>query len=190
MNKTLVTIARPICRLIAAILWQLVWLVPVWLLCWYGKMTLPLKIRSYFGMDQAQDRLASLEQFAEVMKNNSSLTNPTAILHYLSAQLAKFSAVTKLNTLEITSNLLQTLCLWGLNLLWILALVYALVRILRLYRSKSATHETAVAVARQLQPQLILLRQELDALHEEIQDLKKGNLIENRSVNTQGLKHE
>ena len=176
MNKTFVTIARPICRFIAAALWQLVWLLPLWCVCWYGKWALPKMIQSHFGIDQAKDRLASLEQLAEIMKSNSSLTNPTAIMHYLSAQLSRFSVSTKLSTLEMTSNVLQTICIWGLNLLWICALIYAAIRTFRLYRSKSETFDTARAVAHQIQPQLVLMQQEIMALRDEIQELKSQQL--------------
>ena len=176
MKKTLISIARPICRLIASALWQLVWLLPLWGACWYGKLALPRIIRSHFNIDQAQDRLVSLEQFAETMKNASSLTNPTALMHYLSALFSKFSVSTKLNTLEMASNVSQTVCIWGLNLIWIIALIYAVVRTFRTYRSKSATYETATTVARQIQPQLILLQQEILALRQEIQDLKSNAL--------------
>ena len=143
MKKTLVAIARPICRLIASALWQLLWLLPLSVVYWYSKQALPNMIRSHFGVDQAQAKLSSLEQFAELMKNNSSLTNPTAILHYLSAQLSKFSAATKLSTIEITSNILQTICLWGLNILWILALVYAVIRALMSVSQKKRS-QTAI----------------------------------------------
>lgn len=176
MNKTFVTIVRPICRLIASALWQLVWLLPLWCVCWYGKWALPTMIRSHFGVDQAQDRLASLTQFADLMKTNASLTNPTAFMHYLSAQLSKLSVAAKLNTIEMTSNVLQTICIWGLNLLWICALIYAVIRTFRLYRSKSETYDTARTVVDQIQPHLVLMQQEIIALRDEIEELKTQQL--------------
>ena len=180
MKKALIAIARPICRLISAALWQLVWLVPLWGIYWYGKHALPSMIQAHFGVDQAQDRLASLEHLAEVMKNNASLTNPAAILHYLSAQLSKLSTTLKLNSIEMTSNIIQTICLWGLNILWILALIYALIRTIRLYRSKSEIHDTANAVAKQIHPQIVLLKHEIASLREEIQNLKNENILNNQ----------
>ena len=190
MKNTLVAIARPICRLIAAALWQLIWLVPVWFICWYGKSALPQMIRAHFGADQARDRLTSLEQFAELMKSNASLTNPTAFMHYLSAQLSKFSAATKLNTIEITSGILQSICLWGLNLLWIIAIIYAVIRTIRLYRAKSEIRSTAIAIAKQLQPQIFILQQEILALREEIQELKTSKQLPQKQRKSHMLTHE
>ncbi len=190
MKRTLIAIARPICRLIASALWQLVWLLPLWGVCWYGKSALPRMIRGHFGIDQAESKLASLTQFSDLMKANSSLTNPTAIVHYLSAQLAKFTATAKLNTLEITSNVLQTVCIWGLNLLWICALIYAVIRTIRLYRSKSETFDTAQAVTHQIQPQLILIQQQIMDLHNEIQELKLQQLQKPEQSEQTLLTHE
>lgn len=176
MKKTLIAIARPFCRLIVSALWQLVWLLPLWCVCWYGKLALPRMIRTHFGVDQAQDRITALDQIAEVMKANTSLSNPTALVHYVSAQLSKFSISTKMNTLEIASNVLQTVCIWGLNLIWIAALIYAVIRTFRLYRSKSETFDTARAVVHEIEPQLVLMQQEIMALQDEIQELKSGLL--------------
>ena len=112
-------------------------------------------------------------------------------MHYLSAQLSKFSAATKLNTLEMTSNILQTLCLWGLNLLWIIAVIYAVIRTFRLYRAKSQTYDTAIAMAKQLEPQLISLQQEIASLREEIYQLKEAQgLIEKQDENLLLPPHE
>lgn len=177
MKKTFLAIARPICRFIASALWQLVWLVPVWCVCWYGKITLPQMIRGHFGVDQAQDRLASLEHLAEVMKANTSLTNPTALMHYLSAQLSRFSISTKLSTLEMTSNVLQTICIWGLNLIWVAALIYAVIRTFKTYKSKTETYDTAAAVVRHLQPQLLLMQQQIMALRDEVHELKQTHRL-------------
>ena len=190
MKKTLLAIAYRFCRLVAAALCQLLWLIPVGILCWYGEKALPSFIQNHFGLDQARDRLTSLEQFAEVMKNNSSLSNPTAFLHYLSALFSKFAATTKLSTIEITTNILQNICLWGLNILWILAVIYAIIRTLRLYRAKSTTYDIAASVTRQIQPQLILLQEEIAALREEIQSLKEDKMIESHQHTKKLLSHE
>ena len=190
MKKTLLAIAYRFCRLVSSALWQLLWLIPVGVLCWYGKTILPQAIQNHFGLDQARDRLTSLEQFAEVMKNNSSLTNPTALLHYISASFSKFAATTRLSTLEITTNILQNICLWGLNILWIVAVIYAIIRTIRLYKAKSSTYEIAASVTRQIQPQLILLQQEIAALRDEIQSLKEENLIESKQQTKKLLSHD
>ena len=187
MKKAFITIFRPICRLISAILWQLIWFIPVSCLYWYAKQIVPNMLRAHFGIDQAQDRLSSLEQFADLMKNNASLTNPTALLHYLSAQFSRFSVATKLNTMEMTCNILQTICLWGLNILWVLAIIYAIIRALRHYRNKSEIYATSMAIKKQLQPQLILLQQEIATLHREIQELKEMPSLSHNKHNQEKL---
>ena len=172
MKKFLISLSRVICRLIASVLWQLVWLFPLWGACWYGKMVFPQLIREHFGLEQMQNELAAWQQVAELMKSNTSLTNPTALMHYLSAQLSKLPLTAKINTLEVTCGVLQSLCVWGLNLVLILSLIYAIIRAIRLYRSKTETYETAVVVVRQLQPQLAKLHQEICTLQQELQDIK------------------
>ena len=174
MKQTLILIARPICRLVASALWQLIWLLPVWGMCWYGKVRFPEMIRAHFKVDQLEERLASVEKFAELMKNTASLSNPTALMHYISAQFSRFSVATKLNTMEMTSHFFQTLCLWGLNLIWILAVIYAVIRMVRSYRSRSQIFTTTTAVARELDSKFLLLQQEIMTLREEIQSLKKA----------------
>lgn len=164
---------RIICRFIASILWQLVWLIPLWGLCWYGKLFLPKLIRSQFAIDQLKDRLVSLEQFAEIMKKNTSFSNPTALIHYVSTQLAKISETVKLNTLEVTSDILQNLCVGVINLLWIVALIYAVIRVFKTFHAKTQEYALAHQVARQMQPDIWALQKEVMALRQEIQSLKK-----------------
>lgn len=190
MKKALITLCRSVCRFIAAALWQLVWLIPLWGCCWYGKSVLPRLIRSHFGLDQLQDRLTSLEQFSDLMKNSSSLTNPTALMHYLSAQLSRFSLSTKLSTIEITANILEKICIWGLNLLWIAAVIYAVIRTFKLYRHKSDTYETATTVAQQILPHLVLLQQEIITLQEQVQSLKENIALTPPKEHENLLKHD
>ncbi len=182
MKKTLMAIARPICRMTAGFLWQLIWLAPVYLFCWWGKMHFPHAIRTHFGLEQAQDRLTSLERFSEVMKNNVSLSNPAALGSYLSTQLSKFSMAAKLNTLEMTSGLTESLCVWWLNLLWIVAVIYAVIRTFRYYRAEKATYDAAQAVSHQLQPAFYALQQEIIALRLELAQLKEEKLCTKEKV--------
>lgn len=182
LKQNLVAVARPICRMIAALLWQAVWLIPFWAICLFAKWRLPFLIKSHFGIDQIQDRLTSLDHFAEVMKATTSVTNPTALLKYISTQFSKFTLSTRLYTIEMTSNMLQSACLWGLNLLMVAALVYAVIRALRLYRSKSEIYDTARTVSLVLRPEFYQLQMEIEKLREEIQQLKSDRLQEPEDV--------
>ena len=172
MKKTVSMFVHPICRLIVSMVWQLVWLAPLWMICWYAKLQAPLMIRAHFNVDQLEERLVSLDKFAEVMKNNTSFSNPAALMHYISAQFSRFSVATKLNTLEMTSHFVQTLCLWGLNLILIVATIYAIIRTIRSYRARTQVYTTVTAIAQELEPKFTLLQQEIKALHEEIQRLQ------------------
>jgi len=186
MKKFWLGCARIFCRFIAATLWQLIWLVPVALLCWYGKLVVPSWIHARFNIDQTHDRLVSLEHFADMMKQNSSLSNPTALLHYISAQMAKISVSVKLNTLEATSDILQNVCIWILNLLWILAVVYAVVRIVRAYRARSQAYVLAQQVAYQIRPDILSLQNEVAALRAEIQSLKQQGAMSQQTEEQSG----
>lgn len=177
MKRFLLEFARLFCRFVSAVLWQASWFLPFWGLCWYGKLALPKIIRAQFGVEQAQDRLVSLDQLAEIMKQNTSLTNPTALLHYVSAQLSKMSVSVKLNTLEVTSNIMETLALWAINMLWILALIYAIFRIFKSFRARSQAYALAHQVAKQIRPDIFSLQCELAALREEVQALRNGQAL-------------
>ena len=173
MKKFWLACARRFCRLVAATLWQLVWFIPVSLLCWYGQLVLPDIIYHQFKIEQTQERLASLEQFAEAMKQNTSLSNPTALWHYISAQLSKISASVKLNTLETTNEVLQNLCIWAIDIIWILAVFYAIIRIVRAYRAKTQAYAVGVQVVHQIRPDILAIQNEISALKAEILSLKQ-----------------
>ena len=177
MKEKFVAIVRPVCRLIAAALWQLVWLLPVYGAYWYGKSVLPSKIAAHFQIDQTRDRLASLERLADQMKQHTSLTNPAMLSQYLSTQLAKMSVSLKLNTLETTNNFLQTLCSWTIHALWILAVVYAVFRAFKAYQARTQTHMVAKQVVHEMNPQMLLLQREMIALREEVHSLKQSLAI-------------
>ena len=164
---------RPIFRLIISALWQLVWLAPVALLYWYAQRTLPSFIQAHFGLETIQNKMNTLDNVAEVMKSSTSLTNPTALLHYVSTQLSKLALSFQLNATQMTASVLQSLCSWGLDILWIIAVIYALIRTIRTYRSKSEVYQTALSVVQQLEPQLSSLKEELEALRVEVQQFKQ-----------------
>lgn len=174
MKKFWLACARKICRLVVATLWQLVWFIPFCGLCWYGKVILPEMIQQQFNIEQTQERLVSLEKFAEAMKQNTSLSNPTALWHYVSAQLNRISVSVKLNTLEATCDMLQNLCIWTIYLLWILAIIYAIIRIIRAYRAKTQAYSVAVQVVHQIRPDILILQNEVAALRAELQSLKQS----------------
>lgn len=188
MKKLFLAVARPVCRLIVCFLWQLIWLLPVAIGYFYGKSILPTLIRKHFAVDQLQDQLVSLDKFAEVMKNNSSLTNPSAAFQYITTLVSKFSVSAKLNTLEMTSDILQSLAVFGLNLLAIIALIYAVIRTFRLYRSKTETFDTAAVVVAQLHPQLQALHQEILALQDELQKMKEQHRLPSLNNKTEKIK--
>ncbi len=174
MKKILLVFARIICRFVAVVLGQLVWLMPLWGLCWYAKLNLPNFIYTHFGIDQTQDRLASLESFAEVMRQNTSLTNPTTLLNYIGVQLSKISVALKLNTLAATGHIMEVLGVGLINLVWILALLYAVIRIVRVYREKSHEYALAQQITKQLRPDILDLQCEVAALREEVRALREN----------------
>ena len=106
------------------------------------------------------------------MKSTTSVTNPTAILQYISAQFNKFTLSTRLYTTEFTSHLFQLVCIWGLNLLMALAVFYAVIRALRLYKSKSTLYDTTKSIRLALKPDFYQLQTEIDALRQELHQLK------------------
>jgi len=173
LKKFFLFIAHFVCRLISSVLWQLVWLLPLWGLLWYGRFKLPLFIKSHFGVDQIQDRLVSLEHFVEVMKENSSISNPSSIFNYISAQLTKLNFTLKLNTAEMISNIFQSTLLWFMDAIWFIALIYAIIRAIRLFREKSGRYNMAHQIAKQITPEIFALRQDISALQQQVAELKK-----------------
>ena len=66
-------ITRRILRLITCACWQLPWLGLVAGGVWWLKRVLPISIRGYFGLDQAQERLTVLTNSAKALKSIVSI---------------------------------------------------------------------------------------------------------------------
>ena len=171
-KKFLLALFRPVWHLIVAILWQLVWLVPVGLGIWYIKRILPAALNGHFGVDQARDRLVSLEKFVDVIKSAGSLTSPSFLMNYMSAQLSKFTVTAQLHTALMTTQILESMCLWGLNLLGIIAVVYAVIRVFRHFRTRIQTDYVATSVAKKIHPDIEELKEQIILLQQQVQDLK------------------
>ena len=92
--------------------------------------------------------------------------------------------------MEMASNLLQTLCIWGLNAIWIVAIIYAVIRTFRHYRARTETNIIAQTVVTRLTPQLTHLQQEITKLHEEIQNLKQSSTVIDEPNENTPKKHE
>ena len=171
-KKFLLTLLRPVWQLIVAILWQLVWLVPVGLGIWYIKRILPAALNAHFGVDQARDRLVSLEQFVDVIKSAGSLTSPSFLMNYMSAQFSKFAVTVQLHTALVTTQILESICLWGLNLLGIIAVIYAVIRVFRHFRSRVQTDYIATSVSKKIRPDIEELKEQIILLQQQVQELR------------------
>jgi len=178
MNRKFLAVARPICRMIASLLWQLVWLLPFEGICLYLRIRIPTIINAHFGVDQLQDRLVSLEHFADYMKATSSISNPSAMFQYLSAQINKLAVSTRLHTVQMTADVIQSICLWGLSLLMICGVIYAVIRAFRQYRAKSEIYETAITIEKTLSAEFRSLHAEIEKLQQQIAHLQQNYLPE------------
>ena len=175
-NITMAT-SRRICRLIACALWQLPWLGIVAGAVWWFKRVLPMSIRGHFGLDQAQDRLTSLTAYAKTLKGMTSISNPASFFSYLSALLEKTNANAKYATLQITVSTAEAIVLWALDLIFVIACVYAVYRVYKAYRADTKTYELSKTIVNQINPQIEALNAQLASVQQELDELK--NEIQN-----------
>jgi len=171
-KSCLISICRPICRLISCILWQLPWLGLIAGGVWWYKKTLPIAIQHHFGLDQADLSLQQTIERIKILKSVTSLSNPSSFISYLSALLDRTSANAKYTSLQLVSNTAETLVIFALNLLLILACIYALYRVYKAFRADTQKYHFVKSIVNQINPNIEALHAQISLLQQEIDELK------------------
>lgn len=171
-KNIIVSICRPICRLIACILWQLPWLGIFAGGVWWCKHKIPTAIHAHFGLDQAKEDLSFVVAMTKTLKSQASFTNPTAFFSYLGALLERTSTNAKYAALQMTANTAESIIIWGLDLILVLACIYAVFRVYKAWRADTKTYEMTKTIVNQITPSIEALSAQITILQQEVSDLK------------------
>ena len=171
-KNVIVSICRPICRLVACILWQLPWLAIIAGGVWWFKHKIPAAIHTHFGLDQAKENVDFITAMAKTLKSQASFTNPSAFFSYLAALLERTSANAKYTAVQMTASTAESIVIWGLDLVLVLACVYAVFRVYKAWRSDTKTYEMTKTIVNQVTPHIEALSAQIAVLQQEVSDLK------------------
>ena len=175
----MISVCRPIYRFISCALWQLPWFGLVAGGVWWYKKTLPVAIQHHFGVDQADIYLQQAVERVRILKNITSISNPSSFISYLSALFDRTSANAKYTSLQLVANTAESITIWALDIIFILACVYALYRVYKAFRADTQKYHFTKSIVNQINPniealhaQISLLQQEVDALKDELHHQK------------------
>ena len=171
-KKIIISICRPICRLIACILWQLPW----FCICaggiWWIKHILPISLNQHFGVTQANENLVIASEYAKALKNITSITNPASFISYVSALLDKTSASAKLTSLQLIAKTTETLITWTLDIVFVLICIYAVCRVYKAFRANTKAYALTQNIVNQINPNIEALHSQIAILQQELLELK------------------
>ena len=159
------TLVKKIKRLISAILWQCLWLIPLCVFVWYGKKQIGPWCRDYFGIGEAQ-KLADYFTLQVNQTASPVIWNLGTISLHLKALFLSTTATAKLNSLIAVSDLITRLVSLMLNLIQIGGGIYALVRVKRAYFAQKNTDRISNTICREIMPEIETLRTEIRYLRD------------------------
>ena len=153
--------------LVGALLGQLIWLIPLEIGGWYVYTKLPEWSESYFGIYAAQqmahDWSVRLAELSEPV-----LWNPATISAYLKALFMSMSTASKVYTLVSLAGIVSGVGRLMTDILGIVAILYAIIRMKRAYRAKTQVHDVAEAVVQILLPEIKKLQTDISELARQI----------------------
>ena len=150
-------------RMIKITFIECLWLIPLLIGCWYVKKHLSVWCDDYFGIPATEQRIAVLTERLN-RAGEPVLWNPATIATYVKIGFLNLTAATKLNSLLLVSGLSAKIGSILASILQFLAIVYALIRLKRAYRSETQTRSVANSVCRALIPEIEALRAEITEL--------------------------
>jgi len=170
MKKYTNSIKSKILRLLGACLGQLIWLLPLGIGGWYAYTKLPEWSESYFGVAAAQ-QLAQGWNIRLAELSEPVLWNPATIAAYLKALFASVAATSKLYTLVSLAGMVSGIGRLVFDILGVLAIIYAILRMKRAYRAKTQVHDVAVAVSQSLLPEIEKMQAQISELTQQVNRL-------------------
>ena len=171
-KKIIISICRPICRLISCALWQLPWFGIIGGGIWWFKRTLPASIHQHFGVDEASLNLTMATDYVRELKRVTSFTNPASLVSYISALFERTSASAKYTSLFLIANTAESIIIWLLNIAFTLTCIYAFYRIYKAFKSSTQTYSLTKNIVNQINPNIESLQSQIAILQQEILELK------------------
>ena len=172
MKKYTDSIKSKIIRLSGAFLGQLIWLIPLGVGGGYVYTKLPEWSESYFGVFAAQQLArewhARLAELSEPV-----LWNPSTIAAYLKALFVSVATTSKAYTLVSLAGMITGIGRLILDILGVVAIVYAVLRMKRAYRSKTQVHDVSAAVCQSLLPEIEKMQVQIAELAQQVERLSQ-----------------
>jgi len=172
VKKVIISICRPICRLVACILWQIPWFGVCTGGIWWLKHILPNAINQHFGVTQASENLTIASEYVKALKDITSFTNPTSFISYFSALLDRASASAKYTYLNLIAKTSEAFLTWTLNIVFVFVCIYAICRIYKAFRADTKTYVLTKNIVNQISPGIAALQEQVTALQQEMLELK------------------
>ena len=144
--------------LATSVLWQLPWLGGLFVIIWYVKKNLMTYLMISFELNTHVLNANILGERTKLIKKSLSLTNPMGYADYAGAVSADLFAQAKVATLQQTVQFLNNFCVGLLDIVWVITCIYAVIRVLRLYRTKKQENDIANAVVAKIIPILADMR--------------------------------
>ena len=150
--KTNDTLWDTVKRFISGIFWQVPWLSAVGGGSWFVKQNLQTYLETYFDLFLYQKNAVDLQERTEAIQNTLSLTNPLRYADYISALSASTFASAKASTVEQAIHLISGLTNGILSVIWIIACIYAVIRVFKHVHQKTMENDIANQVVEKLLP--------------------------------------
>ena len=154
-------------RLIISVLWQVPWFGSVWIVIWYVQKNLVTYLTVAFELSAHINNAHLLSERTNLLKKGLSLTNPMGYADYIGAVSADIFAQAKVSTIQQTIRLLSGFFDGVLDIVWMIACVYAFFRVLRTYKSKTQENDIANAVVSKLLPILTEIKSDRQVSHQQ-----------------------
>ncbi|MBQ7413083.1 MAG: hypothetical protein IJV07_02265 [Alphaproteobacteria bacterium] len=167
------TIKKKGVRFIAAVAWQLLWLIPLGIAGWYAHTHMTAWCDSYFGVNQARafaERLT--RQSAEL--GNPVVWNPGTMAVFAKVSLFSMTATAKAYSLAALSGLIAGIGNLILYTAGILAVFRAFSKTRQFYHNRTQEKTISNAICREVIPILTDLKQEIEALKQELSQARKS----------------
>ena len=172
MSKYRDTFFKKTKRLLAALLLQCLWLIPLCILVWYVKKNIKPWCDNYFGLAEAQKVADAFAKQAE-KTGSPVMWNPGAIMIHLKSLFLSMTAAAKYSSLLTLSDICAKLVSVIFGAIRFLAIIYALIRTKRAYFTQKHTDTIANTLCREIMPEIDSLRAEIQRLNALITDMKQ-----------------
>lgn len=166
------TIKKKVLRFVAAVTWQILWLIPLGVAGWYAHTHMTAWCDSYFGVKQAQAFAEQLARHSAEL-GNPVVWNPGTMASFAKVSFFSMTATAKAYSLSALSGLIAGIGNLLLYMAGILAVFCAFSKTRQFYHNRTQEKTISNAVCREVIPILTDLKQEIETLKQELSQAKR-----------------